>query len=430
MRALASSPIAANASWLYADQFGRIAIVLVVFSFVTRHLGPEQFGILSYAVAFPGLFLPLATIGLDFAVVSEFVRRPSERDRIFCTTFALRALGSVAAFLLCTGVAYLSSADLKTRMMVVITSCSLCFQPLLSIDIYFQSLVAAKRSAIARLVSCVLANVLRLWLVHTNAPLIYFALAFTLEAASYGCCLAIAWKASGLPIPNFKAEYSSVIAREMLKTAWPLFLADVAIALYLKLDQLILNGVAGAEALGKYAAAYRLADATEFFALAIISSYFPTIVRAQQNGGPEFALVIHRFFRRMTAFSVGVALLLALSSPVIANVILGPRFSDVWPIIAVLGVANIFVTQIAVRGKWFLVQGLQKLSLVAFMIGAAVHLSILPFAAARMGAIGAAFSFLAAQIAMALLAPALFPSSRSASLLALRSLIPISNKNK
>ena len=57
-----SGRILANAGWLYFDQVLRAGIVLVTFSLMARGLGPERFGLLSYAVAFPGIFLPLAML--------------------------------------------------------------------------------------------------------------------------------------------------------------------------------------------------------------------------------------------------------------------------------------------------------------------------------------------------------------------------------
>ena len=71
--------VVTNAGWLYADQALRALLGVLVFSFVTRSLGPEQFGVLSYALAFPlgyggvGLWLGLV-IGLVAAGASLMLR--------------------------------------------------------------------------------------------------------------------------------------------------------------------------------------------------------------------------------------------------------------------------------------------------------------------------------------------------------------------
>lgn len=416
--------ILANAGWLYLDQGVRAAVVLTTFSLVARVLGPAEFGVLSYAVAFPGIFLPLAMLGLDYVVVRDFVRHPEERDRIFGSALALKTLAAAAACGLGLMCAPVAAGDEATRALLVTTSLSLLFQPLLTMDFYFQSQVAAKFSALARISACLIANAARAWLALRGAPVAWFAWVFTAEAAVYAATLLLAWRASGAAWINPLRAWNVAVARRLLAAAWPLFLADVAIAGYLKFDQILLSHLAGAEALGRYAAAYRLADAAEFFALALINSYFPRIVRLHAETPAEFHADVARFFRRMTWFAVAVAAVVSAASPLVAAVVLGPQFGAVWPVLAVLTWANVFVTQIAVRGKWFLTEGLQVHSLAFFVIGAAVHLSLLPLVAPRWGALGAAGSFCVAQMVMAVAAPALFARSRGAAVLALRSLLP------
>lgn len=54
-----------NTSWLFAEKVLRMVVGLFVGVWVARYLGPEQFGLLSYAQSFVGLFSAIATLGLD-----------------------------------------------------------------------------------------------------------------------------------------------------------------------------------------------------------------------------------------------------------------------------------------------------------------------------------------------------------------------------
>ena len=54
----------ANTSWLLGERVLRMAVSLVVGIYVTRYLGPERFGLLSYALSFVWLFSALASFGL------------------------------------------------------------------------------------------------------------------------------------------------------------------------------------------------------------------------------------------------------------------------------------------------------------------------------------------------------------------------------
>jgi O-antigen/teichoic acid export membrane protein len=419
--------ILANAGWLYLDQIVRLAVALVVFSLVVRRLGAEQYGLLSYAIAFPGIFLPLAMLGLDYVVVRDFVRHPEEREKIFGTAFGLKAAAAGAAFLLAAAVAWWAPLEAPDKTLLLITSLSLLIQPLVTIDFYFQSQVASKYSSVARIATALSANGVRAWLALSGAPVKWFVWLFTIEAFVYAASLVAARRAGGIGWTHAWLSFDRVVMRRLWKQSWPLFLADLAMVGFLKFDQILLSRFAGLGELGKYAAAYRLADNAEFFALALINSYFPKVIQLHQTAPEQMLKSLRPFWFRMTWFVVAVAVVVTVLAPVLAKWIFGARLEHIWPVLIVLVWANVCVTHIAVRGKWFLAEGLQLYTLAFMAIGAAVHLSLLPVLAPRWGALGAAISFCTAQAVMAWVAPVLFPRSRVAAVLALRSFLPRGN---
>ena len=62
-----------NTSWLFAEKILRMVVGLFVGVWVARYLGPDKFGLFSYAQSFVGLFTAIATLGLDGIVVRELV---------------------------------------------------------------------------------------------------------------------------------------------------------------------------------------------------------------------------------------------------------------------------------------------------------------------------------------------------------------------
>jgi O-antigen/teichoic acid export membrane protein len=68
-----------NMGWLTVDKFVRMGVGIVIAIWVARHLGPEMFGALSFALAFVGLVGPLATLGLKQIVVRDLVKVLSRR---------------------------------------------------------------------------------------------------------------------------------------------------------------------------------------------------------------------------------------------------------------------------------------------------------------------------------------------------------------
>nr|WP_022854515.1 oligosaccharide flippase family protein [Thermodesulfatator atlanticus] len=66
----------ANTSWLFVEKFLRLGVGFFVGVWVARYLGPERYGLLSYAQAFAGLFTAIASLGLDGILVRELVKYP------------------------------------------------------------------------------------------------------------------------------------------------------------------------------------------------------------------------------------------------------------------------------------------------------------------------------------------------------------------
>lgn len=71
----------ANTSWMMGEKVIRMVVALFVGVYVARYLGPERFGLLSYAMSFVGLFTALATLGLDGIMVRELVKTQKRRNK-------------------------------------------------------------------------------------------------------------------------------------------------------------------------------------------------------------------------------------------------------------------------------------------------------------------------------------------------------------
>ena len=77
-----------NTSWLFAGQFSMI-ISLTVNIWLARYLGPTNFGILSYVIAFVGIFGFISGLGISDILVREIVKNHQKKDELLGTTFRL-----------------------------------------------------------------------------------------------------------------------------------------------------------------------------------------------------------------------------------------------------------------------------------------------------------------------------------------------------
>src|SRR6056297_2575067 len=84
-----------NTGWLMAVRVLRLVVGLFVGVYVARYLGPDKFGILSFAMSFVAQFGAFAKLGLDGIVVRNAVQDPDSRDELLGTAFGLRVIGGL-----------------------------------------------------------------------------------------------------------------------------------------------------------------------------------------------------------------------------------------------------------------------------------------------------------------------------------------------
>src|SRR5512139_3333034 len=95
--------VVSNTGWQFTDNILRMGVGLFVGIWLARYLGPQKFGIFSYAIAFVALFSPLASLGLDDIVVRNLVRDAALRDETLGTAFVLKLAGGAVSFIAATG---------------------------------------------------------------------------------------------------------------------------------------------------------------------------------------------------------------------------------------------------------------------------------------------------------------------------------------
>ena len=117
----------ANTSWLIAEKITRLAVGLFVGIWVARYLGPEQFGTLSYAQAFVGLFGAVATLGLDGIVIKHLVKDEVNRDIFLGTAFALKLLSAIVTLVIIWFVALMTSYENNDAIIITIIASALLF---------------------------------------------------------------------------------------------------------------------------------------------------------------------------------------------------------------------------------------------------------------------------------------------------------------
>jgi O-antigen/teichoic acid export membrane protein len=363
-----------NTSWMMGEQFLRIIAGLFVGVWVARYLGPEEFGLFSYVLAFTSLFGGIAKLGLDSIMVRELVSHPENRDTYLSTAFWLKVIGAIIVMGLIAAIVPFTSNDTTTNLFIFIIASGLVFQSFEVVEFYFQAQVLAKIVSICKVTQLALSSVIKIYLVLNEAELIYFVLVTAFDAFSLACSYFIAYKIRK-NTALFK-HFDWIIAKELLKNSWPLVFIAIFTTLYARIDQVMIKVLLGEYEVGLYSAAIRLTEAWLFVPVIISASLFPAILAAKKISKTLYEDRLIKLYTLLVLVGLAVCLFTTGFSELIIRILFGEAFSEGSNVLSIRIWETFFAAIGVASGKWIVAENLQRLTVKIIVAGALINIGL------------------------------------------------------
>jgi len=406
-----------NIGWLFFDKVLRMGVGLLVGVWVARYLGPEQFGLLSFATAFVGLFGAVAGLGLQGIVVRDIVRNPSsKKEETLGTAAAMQFLGGLIAYSLILGTIFWQRPDdALTKALVVILGSIMLFKASEVVVYWFESQVLSKYTVWVQNGSFLVFAAIKVGLILYNAPLIAFAWATLAEALMVALLLGVMLGLRGPRLHHLRITLER--AKSLLKESWPLLLSGIAIVIYMRIDQIMLGQMVGNEAVGIYSAAVRISEVWYFAIGIVLASVFPNLAKHHaMNSGIITQRWVHAY-RVMFWLSMTAAFLLTLASGPLVGLLYGDDYSGAGLVLSVHVWAGVNVAIGSVWSKWLLLENRLTIGLYGHLIGAAINGALNFILIPKHGEAGAALATLLSYWLSALVAYSLHKPKETFSLI-------------
>lgn len=382
----------ANTSWMFAEQMLRMVAGLFVGIWVARYLGPEQFGVFSYAIAFTAIFAGVAKLGLDGVVVRDLVICPENSKIYMGVTFWLKCFGGFFTFLLVLIATLITKNSAETDLYILIIASGLVFQGFEVVDFYFQSKVLVKFVSICKILQLVLSSIIKVYLILVKSELISFVWVSLFDQLFLAISLYLAYRFQRTE--NFYKVFDFIIAKKLLKDSWPLIFSGLAIMIYMRIDQVMLGQMLGDESVGIYSAAVRLSEAWYFMPLSIVVSVFPSIIEAKKQNEELYYRRLQKLYDLIIFLAFMVALPVCLYADWIIQIIYGVAYKGAGDVLAIHVWVGVFAALNVASGKWFLTEGYTLLALKRNLYGAVLNIAFNIILIPQMGLRGAAFATL------------------------------------
>ncbi len=302
----------ANTGWMFfAQMFNIISVIVNIW--VARYLEPSNFGMLSYALAFTGMFSFIANLGISSILIRDLVKFPEKRDKLLGTAFILTLGGGFLAFLITTLGAFLIIDSLIIRNLSIVFALTFILSSFSVISNYFQANVQAKKNSIVQIITTILSSVLKIMIILSGKGIIWFMLVYVGDYLFNSILYVFNYFKSGLKLFDWK--FDKIIAKEILSVSWLLMISSAAAFIYMRIDQVMIGYYLGSTAVGLYAAAVRLVEIWYFIPTLICASLFPAIINAKKIDEEKYKKRLKNLYLLLAS----IAILIAIPSTLLAN---------------------------------------------------------------------------------------------------------------
>ena len=419
-----------SSSILLAENFVRLGLVALVSFWIARSIGPERFGVLNYASALVMVFLSVASLGLETPLVLRLARQ-GDGGALLGSAIGLRLLSGLAcAAAAVATVALARPGDGLLLMVTAVAALSIPLSAPLVLDSWFKAHDEALRPASARLLATMLSCAAKGSCLLLGLGVV--ALAWTVALEAVLMALALLWAYAGAVRRDASAMAQSAAAhrltvkaapmRELLRGCGPYVLSIGAVALYMKIDIVLLGMLSTHAEVGLYSLCQKISEVLYILPVVVVDVLFPQLTRHPKMA--DAASQMQAFFDATLAVAWIGTLLAIVVVQVVVPLWIGEAYRRSaelfqWHAFSCIGIAMAHA-----RFKWMAAVGLQRFAPLVTVSGLALavllHLLFIP----RWGALGAAMATVLAYYVSGHLASFLVPALRPVAMLQTRALWP------
>ena len=365
---------------------------LIVSIFVARYLGPEDFGVLSYAISVSSLFAIATHMGLSGLSVRELVNNPKKHEEIIGTIFGIKFVAGLIAMIAFIIFIVLTGDENEVEFWVLlIVSGTILLKPFEVVDFWFQSKVEAKYSSIVRAISSISLSILKVILVFLGAQLLAFAAASLFQSILIAFLFILFFiRKADLPLNSLQFKLSK--AKILLGQGWMIMLGAIFTMVYLKIDQIMIRWLINVEEVGVYSVATKLSEAWYFIPTVIVSSLFPKLLELRKKDENQFKSRFQQLFDFLFILALMLAIAVTFIAQPLIDFLYGTAYEEAATILSIHIWAGVFIFMRAAFSKWILVEDAIAFSMITQGSGALSNIILNIFFIPLYGGIGAAIA--------------------------------------
>lgn len=298
--------IARNTFSLFLSNVFVLALSFIYTMYVARYLGVEGYGVISFALAFTGIFGIFTDIGLSQLAVRDIARDKGSANKYLVNITAMKLiLVAVTMVLIAITVNLMgyNSTDIKVVYIIALSIGAAAFTTLISS--IFQAYERLDYTSISNAINSLALLSGAIFNIYRGSDIIGFAFVYL-----FANLITLIYNVAILMIKFFRPEFriDRSFWMPILREALPFGLTGFFITIYYWTDSVMLSYMKGDEVVGLYNAAYRLMIILLVVPQVLNITIFPAMSQLYMNSRDMLKFTLQRSFKylAMIGFPIGI----------------------------------------------------------------------------------------------------------------------------
>lgn len=318
-----------NISAVFSSKIISFAVPLLILPYITKVLGLEQFGLLSFSLAISQYLVIVTTYGFDLTATQQISKARNDKKAIsdvFCNVITAKLLIALLCLLLLIATFCINNSSSSVMELVAYS-----YIGVLGAGLSVQWLYQGKEKL----------GIFSAMRVMSQLATLPFYFIFVKNGSDTHIAILL------LSIPSFTSSIVGILyayrkgwmlwsflprvegVHFQLKNGWYVFVSNVIGSLYLNTIPVLLGVLSGPASVGIYSAAYKIFQASQSLYQAITSSYYPRVnATLQEKGRVETIAFIVKLLKLQLFLGLSVGGGIFIMSDFIVHFIYSDSYND------------------------------------------------------------------------------------------------------
>ncbi|MGD0854226.1 MAG: flippase [Dehalococcoidia bacterium] len=322
--------IAQNSIVLLVAQCIGYLLAFLYMMYSARYLGPAEFGILSFAIAFTSIINAIGDLGLQTLVTLEVARDKGATAKYLANISLMKILISVVVIGIIATVAGMSGYSADTVWVLYLLGLAVIFN--MFVPLYYGIYQGHEKMiymGIGQVLNSAIIFIGVVVAVNLRQSIVVLAAVYAIAAISVLIYNLIILRVK-FHVPNKNArmlEFDPAFWKRIILRVLPFAFIVVFASVYSWGDWVLLKIVQGDAVVGWYSAASRLPQLLIFIPLALTSALYPIMSRSYRVADSALRLSAERSIKYLFIVGLPISIGVTLLADRIINVIFGPAYS-------------------------------------------------------------------------------------------------------